>query len=69
MVNVLFLGSGFPAEDSDRYAALTTEICGGARVGNWAIGRVGITAEPARMISRAQTVAKTGRLMKKSTNI
>src|ERR1700720_1190799 len=48
---------------------LVTETCGGARVGNCAIGKVGITAEPARIISSAQTVAKTGRFMKKSTNI
>src|SRR5882762_779865 len=48
---------------------MVTETCGGASVGNCAIGKVGITAEPARMISNAQTVAKTGRFIKKSTNI
>src|SRR5580698_8115670 len=48
---------------------LDTETCGGARSGNCETGRVGITAAPARMMSRAHTVAKTGRRMKKSTNI
>src|SRR5580704_3424108 len=48
---------------------LDTETWGGARSGNCETGSVGITAAPARMISRAQTVAKTGRRMKKSTNI
>src|SRR5437899_7737029 len=48
---------------------LNTETCGGARLGNCATGKVGITTAPARMISRAQTVANTGRLIKKSTNM
>src|SRR5262249_6369164 len=43
--------------------------CGGARSGNSAIGNVGMAAPPARMMRRAQTVAKIGRRMKKSTNI
>src|SRR3989449_11384696 len=42
--------------------------CGGARSGNSAIGSVGIEIAPARIMKRAQTVAKTGRRMKKSTN-
>src|SRR5208282_4900063 len=48
---------------------LLTLTCGGARLGNCAIGKVGITTAPARMISSAQTVANTGRRMKKSTNM
>src|SRR5258708_7644213 len=42
---------------------------GGARLGNWAMGRVGMATAPARMVRRAQTVAKIGRPMKKSTNM
>src|SRR6266566_986045 len=42
--------------------------CGGARSGNSAMGSVGMEIAPARMMNRAQTVAKTGRRMKKSTN-
>src|ERR1022692_1781944 len=48
---------------------LETPTCGGARLGNCAIGSVGIAAAPARIISSAHTVANTGRRMKKSTNI
>src|SRR5262249_53597712 len=47
---------------------LVTTTCGGARSGNCAIGSVGIEIAPARIISSAQTVANTGRRMKKSTN-
>src|ERR1700674_5159756 len=46
---------------------LLTVTCGGARVGYSEIGRVGMQTAPARIISRAQTVAKIGRFMKKST--
>src|SRR5207302_2447238 len=46
-----------------------TWTVGGARLGNCAIGSVGIETAPPRMMSRAHTVAKIGRLMKKSTNI
>src|SRR2546423_6420554 len=49
--------------------ALVTDTCGGARLGNCAIGKLGTTTAPARMISRAQTVANTGRRIKKSTNM
>src|SRR5580700_5098123 len=48
---------------------LLTLTCGGARLGNCAIGKVGITTAPARMINSAQTVANTGLRMKKSTNM
>src|ERR1700719_4232064 len=41
--------------------------CGRARSGYSEIGKLGMETAPARMISRAQTVAKIGRLMKKST--
>src|SRR5262245_5072024 len=40
---------------------------GGARFGNCAMGSVGIATAPARITSRAQTVAKMGRRMKKAT--
>jgi hypothetical protein len=46
---------------------LVTVTCGGASVGYSEIGSVGIETAPARMISSAQTVAKIGRRMKKST--
>jgi len=42
---------------------------GRRRIGLAINDELGITAEPARIISSAQTVAKTGRFMKKSTNI
>jgi hypothetical protein len=41
--------------------------CGGDKFGYKEIGKVGMHTAPARIISRAQTVAKIGRLMKKST--
>jgi hypothetical protein len=44
-----------------------TVTCGGAKFGYKEIGNVGMQTAPARMISSAQTVAKIGRLMKKST--
>src|SRR6266436_9496239 len=47
---------------------LVTTTCGGARFGNCAIGSVGMEIAPARIIISAQTVANTGRRMKKSTN-
>jgi hypothetical protein len=46
---------------------LVTVTCGGARFGYNEIGSVGMQTAPARMINNAQTVAKIGRLMKKST--
>src|SRR6185437_9269839 len=49
------------------YAALTV-TSGGASVGYIDMGSVGRHTAPARMMSSAQTVAKTGRRMKKSTN-
>jgi hypothetical protein len=48
---------------------LKTVIWGGASAGNWAMGSVGMETAPARMISRAQTVAKMGRRMKNSTMV
>src|SRR6266404_3698374 len=42
--------------------------CGGAKSGNCAMGSEGMEIAPARIINSAQTVAKTGRRMKKSTN-
>src|SRR2546425_556692 len=45
-----------------------TCTCGGASSGNWAIGSVGMTMTPARMITSEQTLARIGRLMKVSTN-
>jgi hypothetical protein len=48
--------------------SLVTETWGGDRVGYIAIGRFGMHTAPLRMISKAQTVANTGRRMKKSTN-
>src|SRR6185436_12295843 len=47
---------------------LVTTTCGGERLGNSAIGSVGIAIAPPSTISKAQTVANTGRRMKKSTN-
>jgi hypothetical protein len=46
---------------------LVTVTCGGANVGYKEMGSVGMQTAPARMISRAQTVANTGRWIKKST--
>src|SRR3981081_4139647 len=46
---------------------LLTITCGGARLGNCAMGSVGIVIAPPKIISSAQTVANTGRRMKKST--
>jgi hypothetical protein len=46
---------------------LLTVTCGGDKFGYKEIGKVGMHTAPARIISRAQTVAKIGRLMKKST--
>jgi hypothetical protein len=46
---------------------LVTVTCGGASVGYKAMGSVGMQTAPARIISRAQTVANTGRWIKKST--
>jgi hypothetical protein len=46
---------------------LVTVTCGGASVGYREIGNDGMQTAPARMISRAQTVAKTGLRIKKST--
>src|SRR6202049_2739231 len=46
---------------------LLTVTWGGARLGNCAMGRVGMEIAPPKMISSAQTVANTGRRMKKST--
>src|SRR5215469_3839863 len=48
---------------------LETPTCGGARLGNCAIGNDGITAAPANTISIAQTLANTGRRMKKLANM
>jgi hypothetical protein len=48
---------------------LDTTTWGGARFGNWAIGRLGIATDPASVMSSAHTVAKMGRRMKKSTNM
>jgi hypothetical protein len=48
--------------------ALVTTTCGGAKSGNCAIGKVGMEIAPAKIIISAQTVANTGRRMKKSTN-
>src|SRR5882724_11436001 len=47
---------------------LDTTTCGGAKSGNCAMGREGIEIAPPRIISSAQTVANTGRWIKKSTN-
>src|SRR5579872_3455270 len=47
---------------------LDTTTCGGAKSGNCAMGSEGIEIAPPKIISSAQTVAKTGRRMKKSTN-
>jgi hypothetical protein len=46
---------------------LLTVTCGGDRLGYSEIGKLGMQTAPARIISRAHTVAKIGRLMKKST--
>src|SRR6266568_8904743 len=43
--------------------------CGGASVGNCAIGRLGMATAPAKIISSEHTVANTGRRMKKLTNM
>src|SRR6476646_521167 len=64
--------SGIVTADSTTFALaptslLVTVTCGGARFGYSEIGSVGIETAPARMISKAQTVAKMGRRMKKST--
>src|SRR6185295_9117934 len=40
-----------------------------ASCGYWAIGRVGMAMAPAMTVKSASTVAKTGRLMKKLTNM
>ena len=42
-----------------------TEICGGARAGNWAIGSARMARTPARISASAITQAKIGRSMKK----
>src|SRR5277367_1919335 len=47
---------------------LVTSTCGGAKSGNCATGSVGMQMAPASTMNNAQTVAKTGRSMKKSTN-
>jgi hypothetical protein len=47
---------------------LVTTTCGGASFGYREIGSVGIQTAPASTIRRAQTVAKIGRRIKKSTN-
>jgi hypothetical protein len=44
-----------------------TVTWGGANVGYKEMGSVGMHTAPARMISKAQTVANTGRWIKKST--
>ena len=49
------------------YTAMTDTV-GGATSGNWAIGIVGIASAPARTMTSEQTVARTGRVMKVSTN-
>ena len=43
------------------HVVAVTVTTGGASVGYMATGRVGMQMAPARMISSAQTVAKTGR--------
>src|SRR5580658_534830 len=48
--------------------ALVTTTCGGDKLGNCATGSDGIEIAPAKIIISAQTVANTGRRMKKSTN-
>src|SRR5277367_778012 len=48
--------------------ALVTSTCGGAKSGNCATGSVGMQIAPASTMNNAQTVANTGRSMKKSTN-
>jgi hypothetical protein len=65
--------NGMVTADSTAWAfapmyVLVTITCGGARSGSSAIGSVGIEIAPASTITMAQTVANTGRLMKKSTN-
>src|ERR1700676_4245404 len=40
---------------------VVTPACGGARLGNCAMGSVGMQTAPARIMSRAQTVENTGR--------
>src|SRR5437899_4823805 len=42
--------------------------CGGARSGKYATGNNGMEMAPPKMMKREQTVANTGRWMKKSTN-
>src|SRR4029077_5478904 len=64
--------SGIVTADSTTCAFAPTKLLltvtwGGARVGYSEIGRPGMPTAPARIISRAHTVAKIGRLMKKST--
>src|SRR4029077_9668137 len=64
--------SGIVTADSTTCAFAPTKLLltvtwGGARVGYSEIGRPGMETAPAKMISRAHTVAKIGRLMKKST--
>src|SRR5579872_5855486 len=47
---------------------LVTVTCGGASCGYCAIGSRGMHTAPAITMNSEHTVAKTGRLMKKSTN-
>jgi len=42
-----------------------TEICGGARAGNWAIDSERMARAPARIMPSAMTMAKIGLSMKK----
>jgi hypothetical protein len=65
--------SGIVTADSTACAfapmyALLTATCGGASCGNCDTGSVGIAIAPPRIINSAQTVANTGRRIKKSTN-
>src|SRR5438128_2182286 len=59
------------ATDCDTTSALApgklvvTVTCGGTTCGYWAIGRLTAASTPARIMSRAMTVEKTGRSMKK----
>ena len=69
-IDLLFQGNGHRGFDRLRiraYIIAGHRTCGGANVGYKEMGSVGMQTAPARMINRAQTVANTGRRIKKST--
>src|ERR1700736_4392312 len=71
---LIWCSSGIVTADSTTCAFAPTKLLltvtwGGARVGYSEIGRPGMETAPARIISRAHTVAKIGLLMKKSTKL